>query len=193
MPHLQSAHTPLLLCDISREYFFQHKAKILQDFIPRQKKRQVFLGKDLSILFEHKAMVWLQIHGILDLEKDATSPEAELEAYHSLVPTKDRITITALWGYEDQQHREIQLKKLWDFTSYLYLDWGDKKVFAQPLPGEDAPNAEAKRAPSVSFLCFQAENWAQNPPLCITLDHPQYQASVSLSEALWTAFEGFCP
>jgi hypothetical protein len=110
--------------------------------------------------------------------------EEELLAYNPLVPRPNITPVTVMWEYDNAQERTESLSKLWNFASYLYLQVGEQKYFAQPLPEEKSRSQEA-RAPSVNFLCFHVDFSLASASSTIHIHHPEYTADVVVPLEMW--------
>ncbi|WP_165780724.1 DUF3501 family protein [Holospora curviuscula] len=186
IPYFSSLYTPLTLQDFSFKKYSQERGVIIPKILRLKQKRRVQLGPDLSITFEHKVLVWFQIHEMLWAERRTQGLEEEIKIYNPLIPKPDILTITAMWEYIEPEERKYKLKNLWNFISYLYVKVEDKKYFSELL-SEDSWIPEEDRASSVNFLRFVLPKKVL--PHSIHIHHPHYSADAHIPETVWSSFE----
>jgi hypothetical protein len=185
LPKFSVYDTPLTLEDISTDAFRETRLAVLSEIIAIKRLRRIQLGPKLSITFEHKLLVWFQIQEMLWAEGRTAHIEEELLAYNPLVPRPNITPVTVMWEYTDAQERRESLSKLWNFVSYLYLQVGEQKYFAQPLP-EDALQIPEARAPSVNFLCFHVDSRFATGERTLHIHHPHYTAEATVPFEAWS-------
>ncbi|ETZ06828.1 hypothetical protein P618_201017 [Holospora obtusa F1] len=182
IPFFPSVYTPLSVEDVCCHQFRKERSKIIPEILKLKRQRHVQLGSDLGVTFEHKVLVWFQIQEMLWAENRTDGIEEEILIYNPLIPQSNVITITAMWEYLDPKVRHDQLKKLWNFVSYLYVCINNEKYFASLLP-EDTWIPEGEKALSVNFLRFVIPKNSPFPDH-IRIDHPCYSAYACIPESV---------
>ncbi|HJU23989.1 MAG TPA: DUF3501 family protein [Casimicrobiaceae bacterium] len=155
-----------------------------------KRERTVHVGDHVTLLFEDELTIRYQIQEMLRIEK--TFEEAgitdELDAYNPLVPDGTNLKATMLIEYEDEDARRAALARLRGIEDRVLLRVADQeRVFA--IADEDLDRETDEKTSSVHFLRFELTppmiaEFKRGASVTIGVDHPEYRAEVTLSEAM---------
>ncbi|MEO8104599.1 MAG: DUF3501 family protein [Betaproteobacteria bacterium] len=149
--------------------------------------RSVHIGDHVTLLFEDEMTVRYQIQEMLRIEKtfEESGIQDELDAYNPLVPDGRNFKATMLIEYEDEGERRIALTQLKGIEDRTWVQVeGSPKVYA--IADEDLARENETKTSSVHFLRFElSEEMAAalkyGVSLSMGVDHPQYMASLQIS------------
>jgi hypothetical protein len=165
----------------------QVRERFRQRVIAHKKARRVFLGPDMTVLFEDHETALLQVQEMLRAER-VTAPRAvreELESYNELVPPDGALRATLMIELEDADERERVRRELVGLDERLHLALGDRVVRAE----FDAYGRFDDRIAVVRYVTFPMPDDGRAALLDLArevrlvVDHPRYQATAALSEA----------
>ena len=156
--------------------------------IEEKRARRVAVGEHLSVVFENRDSVLLQIQEMLRIER-ITAPQAiyhEIETYNDLIPAQGQLSITVFVEIPDRELRERKLVELAGLEDTIGLDV-DGVIF----PAEGAPSAGAvrERTTAVHYLKVTLSPEAaeaireQTASCALVVNHPLYTARAELSRA----------
>ena len=159
--------------------------------VGEKKMRRVQLGPVVSVVFENRDTVLMQIQEMLRTER-ITRPEAvqhEIATYNELVPAENELSCTMMIEIPDKAEREAFLVAAKGLEKHVWIATGTLRVGATAAPRD---GQEAHRTTAVHYLKFKLP-----PPLVralrggasgeqtlthieIIVDHPTYAAEVTL-------------
>lgn len=165
-------------------------AKVRNNFrhtaIAHKKKRTVFLGDNLNILFEDLTTVRYQIQEMLYIEKifQESGIQDELSAYMPLLPTGKNFKATMMIEYPIVSERREALKRLRGIERQVYIQVQDtEKVYA--IADEDLSRENNEKTSAVHFMRFELsqpmiDSIKQGISLTLGVDHEHYQQAVEI-------------
>jgi hypothetical protein len=188
MPSFDNPFKKLTVQDIwpfSR--FGEEKSTLLPLIMNLKKQHQVFLGPDISVVFESKLLVWWHIQEMLLIE-ESQDIEGELEAYNPLIPDQNQVTATLMIEISDPVQRQQRLAQWWNILSYVSLNQEGAKSFCQPLTSFQAATYGDPKAFSVNFIAFPI-TLQPDLPATLTVQHPEYSHHTVLPTLLVQALK----
>lgn len=162
--------------------------------IAQSNLRRVLLGPHVSIGFQSRDLVWIQIQESL-LAEPTTSIEEELEAYSMLVPNGKNLVFTLLFEIENPVVRERLLRQYAGAENSISLILGSGRRIPSRAFEEDGVSrvSDDGKTSAVHFLEFPSLSLAEandvKGPVQITCTHPSYQHSATISEATWNSLK----
>jgi len=163
-------------------------AKARQEFrtqvMAHKKNRKVYLGENITLLFEDELTVRYQIQEMLRVEKifEEKGILDEMSVYNSLIPDGRNWKATMLIEYPDPVERAKRLTKLIGIEDNVWVKvQGHNPVYA--IADEDLERETEEKTSSVHFLRFElTQNMIQGlhdgASLSMGIDHSVYQALV---------------
>ncbi|TFH12284.1 MAG: DUF3501 family protein [Nitrosomonadales bacterium] len=163
-------------------------AKARQEFraqvMLHKKIRKVYLGEDVTLIFEDELTIRYQIQEMLRAEKifEEQGIIDEIEAYRALVPDGGNWKATMMIEYPDPIERADKLTKLIDIEKKIWVGVGGyEPVYA--IADEDLARATEEKTSAVHFLRFElTQNMVKalrkDAPLSMGIDHPNYQVLI---------------
>ena len=160
-------------------------AKARQEFRARvmthKKNRKVYLGENVTLIFEDELTIRYQIQEMLRVEKifEERGILDELDAYGPLVPDGGNWKVTMMIEYPDPVERAVRLAELTGIEDKVWVRVdGHDPVYA--IADEDMERETAQKTSSVHFLRFELardmiEALRQGTSLSMGIDHPAYQ------------------
>lgn len=153
--------------------------------ISHKKNRRVFLGPEMSLLFEDHDTVLLQVQEMLRTERisDPTAVRFEIDTYNELVPLDGSLLATLMIEIDDETSRERKRREYVGLDHAVALEIGDRRFVAQFAPEGLYPD----RIAVVQYLRFDmvpdgiALLLDSGRPARIVSSHPKYTHSVDLS------------
>jgi hypothetical protein len=161
--------------------------------IEEKKHRRVPLGPNVTVLFENRDTVLLQIQEMLRTER-ITRPAAvehEIQTYNELVPGEDELSCTLMIEIPDTNARDAFLRDARGIERHFCLVAGGRAIAARTSE-RDAESLAADRTTAVHYVKFSLPKevadglraaragTATVPVLELRLDHPAYRASAQL-------------
>ena len=159
--------------------------------IAEKKLRRVQLGPQVSVVFENRDTVLLQIQEMLRTERitRAAAVEHELQTYNELLPGKDELSCTLMVEIPDKAERDAFLRAAVGLEKHVWLVAGSLRTAARSIDrGADATD----RTTAVHYLKISlarrladalrgaAEGTATMTHLEMEIDHPAYSVRVGL-------------
>ncbi len=150
-----------------------------------KRSRRVAIGSNMTLLFENKDTVLLQIQEMLRTER-ITKESAilhELETYNELVPGDAELSATAFLEYPDKQERDRRLVELAGIEDRFYVEAGGERCRAPGEPRGERPN----RTTAVHYLKFPLRAAAlatireRRGPVTVGVEHAALSAEGELS------------
>lgn len=165
----------------------QVRDRFRQRLIAHKRDRRVFLGPEMTLVFEDHDTVLMQVQEMLRAER-ISAPKAvreEVDVYNDLVPADGALLGTLMLEIEDAAVREQRRR------DYLGLDASVRfEVGSHSVTGTmDAAGLFEDRIAAVRYVSFALPPDARallldaSQPARVVVDHPRYKASVALSEA----------
>jgi hypothetical protein len=168
----------------------EHYSKLRQDFrkvvIAHKKKRTVFLGEHLNLLFEDTMTVRYQVQEMLRIEKifEESGIQDELSAYMPLLPTGKNLKATMMIEYPVVDERRQALKRLRGIERQVYIQInGGIKIYA--IADEDLSRETDEKTSAVHFMRFELsqndiDRVKQGAALTVGVDHERYKQAIEL-------------
>jgi Protein of unknown function (DUF3501) len=168
----------------------EHYSKLRQDFrkvvIAHKKKRTVFLGEHLNLLFEDTMTVRYQVQEMLRIEKifEESGIQDELSAYMPLLPTGKNLKATMMIEYPVVDERRQALKRLRGIERQVYIQInGGIKIYA--IADEDLSRETDEKTSAVHFMRFELsqndiDRVKQGAALTVGVDHERYKEAIEL-------------
>ena len=157
--------------------------------IDLKKRRRLALGDRISLVFENRETVLFQIQEMVRAEH-LTSPEAvqaEIDVYGRSIPERNELSATMYIEITEREAVRSELDRLIGVNERLRLRIGERHV----IPGVFEPGwSREDRVAAVQYMKFpltpeQAEAFkGGQEPVFVEVDHPSYQASTKLDEAV---------
>ncbi len=190
----QTSIRKLTLADIAdvREYDRGREA-LRASVMETKRKRRLSFGTIITLMFENRDTMLLQIQEMARVEKLTTDDEiqVEIDTYNPMIPDPGQLTATVFLELtSDDQMREWLPKLV-----------GIERSFAIVLPSGDRVRSITEEAhagqltreettAAVHYIRFeftpeQVESFASGP-VRVDIDHPDYLEAVELSEATHT-------
>lgn len=171
------------------ERYEQMRDAFRRDIIELKKRRRVGVGDRVTLVFENHDTMLFQIQEMLRAEHivDLDKVREELEVYNALVPDAGELSATLLIEITESDKIREELVKLIGIDESVWLEIGERqRIQATFEPGrskEDKLSAvQYVRFPfSASAIAAFAD---PATPVRLVIDHPNYQASTSLSGAV---------
>ncbi|HUL40737.1 MAG TPA: DUF3501 family protein [Burkholderiales bacterium] len=156
-----------------------------------KKNRNVYLGSNVTLMFEDELTMRYQIQEMLHAEKifEEDGIRDELDAYNPLIPDGGNLKATMLIEYPEVEQRRQMLAKLKGVEKRVWLQaTGCSRVYA--IADEDLEREDEEKTSSVHFLRFELTPeiiWSlkEGATLVIGVDHPEYEvAGESVAESV---------
>ncbi len=163
-------------------------AKARQEFrtqvMAHKKNRKVYLGENITLLFEDELTVRYQIQEMLRVEKifEEKGILDEMSVYNALIPDGSNWKATMLIEYPDPVERADRLTKLIGIEDNVWVRvQRHNPVYA--IADEDMERETEEKTSSVHFLRFElTRNMIQGlhngASLSMGIDHSVYQALI---------------
>lgn len=158
-----------------------------QRVIAHKRDRRIFLGPEMTVVFEDHDTVLLQVQEVLRSER-ISSPKLmreEVEVYNDLVPPDGALLGTLMIEVVDAVERERKRREYVGLDEHVHLELGGHRVKAR----FDPTGRYDDRTAAVRYVAFdlppdgRARLLDLAQPAKVIVDHPKYQAEVTLSEA----------
>ena len=160
---------------INRDSF---RKKVLEE----KRRRKVYIGEHVALLFENKNTIQYQIQEMLRIEKifDAEGIQEELDAYNPLIPDGTNLKAVMLIEYPNVEERKEKLKILKGIEKKIWIKVGShNKVFAiadEDLEREDETKTSAVHYLRYEFSASMINDWKNNSSIVMGIDHENYQS-----------------
>jgi Protein of unknown function (DUF3501) len=178
---------------LSLEAYARERNAFRARVIEHKKDRTVALGDHVTLIFEDELTIRYQIQEMLRIERifeDAGIRE-ELEAYNPLVPDGSNLKATMMIEYPDVAERQCALSQLKGIEDGVWVQVGDH-ARSYAVADEDLERENEEKTSAVHFLRFEFDAamraaLVDGAGLAVGVDHPQYQARVTLAPAVRAA------
>lgn len=155
--------------------------------IAEKKARRVPIGPKVSLVFENRDTVLLQIQEMLRTERITreAAVQHEIDTYNELVPREGELSATLMVEIADKAERDAFLTAAAGLEKHVWLATGTRRVGSVSAAREGAVEG---RTTAVHYLKFQlppalvqalkggANGEATLTHLEVVVDHPAYQA-----------------
>jgi Protein of unknown function (DUF3501) len=157
--------------------------------IAMKKHRRISVGELVTIVFENTDTMRFQVQEMARAERMLTDEAIahEVETYNELIPSADELSGTLFIEITDDGALREWLPKLVGIEFAVHFELGDGRSRVTAVPQSEERLTREDITSTVHYLKFpfDAHQRAQLAfgPARLVIDHPQYQASVELSEA----------
>ncbi len=181
--------TKLTPADLMKlEDYSQARPQFRAEVLAHKKRRQVAVGDNLTLLFEDRRTVQMQVQEMLRIERifEASGIQEELDAYNPLIPDGSNLKATCLIEFTDEQERRQRLTEMRGVEDQIYVQVPDFDR-AKAIADEDMDRSDETKTAAVHFLRFEfsAPMIAAikgGAPVLVGVDHAAYRAEVVLAE-----------
>jgi hypothetical protein len=165
-----------------------------QRIIALKKPRRILVGDRVSLVFENRHTLTLQIEEMCRAEGLTRDEqiEAEIEVYNALMPTTDSLSATLFIELPPDADPQVALKQLVGLDEHVVLHIGTHAIrasFEEGRSTEDKISAvQYTRYPLTPEA--RAALQAVGTPVVVEIDHPNYRHRVECPEALRISLAG---
>ena len=163
--------------------------------IAEKRHRRLSVGPRMSVVFENRHTVMMQIHEMLRTER-ITNDKAiahELSTYNQLVPGADQLSMTLFIEVSDAAEREALLAACAGMESHVYLELDDQRIAAVAA---ERDVTETDRTTAVQYYMItlgeaaDALRQQRVSRASIVVEHPGYQARAEMPDEVVTQLIG---
>jgi len=163
-----------------------------RQIIEMKKKRRVALGNVISMVFENRNTALFQVQEMIRIERLVHEDQIahEIEVYNSLIPDTGELSATLFIEAQDRVMLHALLQQLAGLDRYVSLRIGDQ--FTIPAQFEPDRSREGQISP-IQYLRFPFSTEGQaafrngHDWVAVVIDHPNYQATATLSAEMRAA------
>jgi hypothetical protein len=159
-----------------------------REIIEIKKKRRLFVGDLVHLVFENRDTVWFQIQEMIRAERMVRDEEIqqEIDIYNELIPEKNQLSITMFIEIPDEQERKRLLPQLVGIHDHLWFHIGNKHSIRAVADKKSERDYQYGKAAVVHFLKLnltpeQVKDFAELP-VRVEINHPNYKAMVEMPE-----------
>jgi len=159
-----------------------------REIIEIKKKRRLFVGDLVHLVFENRDTVWFQIQEMIRAERMVKDEEIqqEIDIYNELIPEKNQLSITMFIEIPDEQERKRLLPQLVGIHDHLWFHIGNKHSIRAVADEKSERDYQYGKAAVVHFLKLnltpeQVKDFAELP-VRVEINHPNYKAMVEMPE-----------
>ncbi|NAZ23789.1 MAG: DUF3501 family protein [Thermocrinis sp.] len=159
-----------------------------REIIEIKKKRRLFVGDLVHLVFENRDTVWFQIQEMIRAERMVRAEEIqqEIDIYNELIPEKNQLSITMFIEIPDEQERKRLLPQLVGIHDHLWFHIGNKHSIRAVADERSKEDYQYGKAAVVHFLKLnltpeQVKDFAELP-VRVEINHPNYKAMVEMPE-----------
>jgi hypothetical protein len=153
-----------------------------------KRDRRVLVGDRVSLMFENRHTLTLQIEEMLRAEGMTRDDQiaGELEVYNALMPTESSLSATLFIELPQDADPYVELPKLVGLDEHVVLHIGPHAVRAEFEPGR---STETKIS-AVQYTRYPLTAAAKSAlmtagtALAVEIDHPNYRHRTACSEAM---------
>lgn len=153
--------------------------------IAHKKLRRVFVGDDVTMVFEDHDTVLLQVQEMLRAERISApdAVQAEIDVYNDLVAPDGALRATMMIEIDDPERRESQRRAYAGIDDCVWFELGDARVQGS----FDPIGRYEDRTAVVRYVTFALPPDARTTlrdaakPARVVIEHPKYQATTVLS------------
>ena len=162
--------------------------------IELKRPRRVLIGDRVSLVFENRLTLTLQIEEMARTENLITDDQiqAEIDVYNELMPTADSLSATLFIELPPDEDPYVALKQLVGLDEHVVLHVGPHAIRAAFEPGRSTDD----RISAVQYtrypLSAEARATLMTPGtnVAVEIDHPNYRHRVECSEELRASLAG---
>ncbi len=157
------------------------RAKIMK----LKKPRRIHVGDNLTFLFENTDTIRYQVQEMVRVERMVKEADIqhEVDTYNELLGGKGELGCTLMIEIDNEEERNVKLRKWLSLTDHLYLKLKDEtKVRAT----YDSRQVGEDRLSSVQYLKFDTKG---KTPVAIGSDFPELNIEAELSETQFQALD----
>jgi hypothetical protein len=181
-------------------YSLEEYSRIRKDFrakvMAHKKVRKVHVGPNATLYFEDRLTMQYQIQEMLRIERifEAEGIAEELSAYNPLVPDGANWKATFMVEFPDADERKAALATLIGIEDKVWVQVeGHDRVFA--IADEDLEREDETKTSSVHFLRLElapgmVASVKNGAGVSAGIDHPSYQYTVELDDAVRSSLAG---
>jgi Protein of unknown function (DUF3501) len=157
--------------------------------IAMKRSRRIAIGELVTIVFENTDTMRFQVQEMARAERMLTDEAIahEVDTYNELIPGPDELSGTLFIEITDDAALREWLPKLVGIEFAVRFELGDGRTHAQAVPQDEERLTREDITSTVHYLKFpfDAHQRAQLAfgPAHLVIDHPEYAASVELTEA----------
>jgi len=159
-----------------------------REIIEIKKKRRLFVGDLVHLVFENRDTVWFQIQEMIRAERMVKDEEIqqEIDIYNELIPEKNQLSITMFIEIPDEQERKRLLPQLVGIHDHLWFHIGNKHSIRAVADERSKEDYQYGKAAVVHFLKLnltpeRVKDFAELP-VRVEINHPNYKAMVEMPE-----------
>lgn len=174
----------------SLEQYARERPAFRAKVMAHKKTRLVELGKHASLHFEDALTMKYQVQEMLRLERifEPELIQEELDVYNPLIPDGLNWKATFMVEYPDVEERKRQLARLIGVERAVWAQVADFSR-VHPIANEDLDRQTEEKTSAVHFLRFEltpemAAAAKAGAPIRMGIDHPNYQAELTLATAV---------
>lgn len=173
-----------------REYERERDA-FRAEIIAMKKQRRIALGDIMTMVFENTATMRFQIQEMARAERMLRDEQIahEVETYNDLIPGDGELSCTLFIEIDDEEALRYWLPRLVGIQEHVHIVVGEDVVDAREedverLTREDLDEAITTTVHYLKFGPFTPEQQRRftDGPVRIVIDHPEYQADVTLTD-----------
>jgi hypothetical protein len=172
---------------LSLEAYARSRNEFRAQVIEHKKRRTVHLGEHLTLQFEDALLIRYQIQEMLRIERifEEAGIQGELDAYNPLVPDGGNWKASMFIEYPDADERRRMLARLKGVERRVWVQVG-AAARVHAVADEDLERENDEKTSAVHFLRFELDpamraELRRGAALKIGVDHPEYQAAVTVS------------
>lgn len=162
--------------------------------IALKRPRRVLIGDRVSLVFENRHTLTLQIEEMLRAENLTRDDqiEAEIAVYNELMPTPDSLSATLFIELPPDEDPYVALKQLVGLDEHVVLHVGPHAIRAAFEPGRSTED----KISAVQYTRYplsaeaRAALLAPGTKLAVEIDHPNYRHRVECSEDMRASLAG---
>jgi DNA-directed RNA polymerase subunit K/omega len=158
-----------------------------QRVIALKRARRVLLGDRVSMVFENRHTLSIQVEEICRVENLTRDDqiEAEIAVYNELMPNETSLAATLFIELPPDADSVVALKQLVGLDEHVLLHIGDHAIRAAFEPGRSTDD----KISAVQYTRYplspeaRAQLLAPGTPVAVEIDHPNYRFRVACPEA----------
>lgn len=162
--------------------------------IELKRPRRVLLGDRVSLVFENRHTLTLQIEEICRTENLVRDDQiqAEIDVYNELMPTADSLSATLFIELPPDAEPTVALKQLVGLDEHVVLHIGPHAIRAAFEPGRST----ADKISAVQYTRYplapeaRAALMTPGTKIAVEIDHPNYRHRVEGSEEMRASLAG---
>lgn len=166
------------------ETYAKARKEFRTQVMAHKKNRKVYLGENVTLIFEDELTIRYQVQEMLLAEKifEEKGILEEMNAYRALIPDGSNWKATMMIEYPDPVERADRLTKLIGIEDNVWVRvQGHDSVYA--IADEDLKRETEEKTSAVHFLRFELtqdmiQALQKDAPLSMGIDHSVYQARI---------------